>query len=145
MQKEVCLDNAGDSRQFFLTLFGVTGNRWRKLSIVASYGRELGDFGGSHRLCSRMRLWEFPDQYILQPTDRPSTAQNLVIDRTSGELTTIGELDFIPPWSVYSNHCHRWLIQPIFKKMHWIYAYFSFPQLSSWRDDIIHLPLLISL
>ncbi|KAH9556250.1 hypothetical protein CY35_07G017100 [Sphagnum magellanicum] len=51
----------------------------------------MGDFGGGQSLCTRMRLWELPDQYVLEPTDSISR-QLLAIDRSNGNLSTLGQL-----------------------------------------------------
>ena len=65
--------------------------RCEELSIVASKERELGEFGGDRRLCSRIRLWELPDQYVLEPTDGASPSQCLAISRVNGDVTPLGE------------------------------------------------------
>jgi hypothetical protein len=61
------------------------------LSILALHEREMGDFGRGQSLCTRMRLWELPDQYVLEPTDSISR-QLLAIDRSNGNLSTLGQL-----------------------------------------------------
>jgi hypothetical protein len=53
----------------------------------------MGDFGGGQSLCTRMRLWELPDQYVLEPTDSISR-QLLAIDRSNGSLSTLGNPTF---------------------------------------------------
>ena len=47
-----------------------------------------------------MRLWELPDQYILEPTDSFST-KFLSIDRTTGDLSSISR--FMTINFVYSS------------------------------------------
>lgn len=51
----------------------------------------MGEVQDTPKLCTRMRLWELPDQYILEPTDSYST-KFLSIDRTTGDLSSISEL-----------------------------------------------------
>lgn len=60
------------------------------LIIVASHEREMGEFGGAQKLCTRMRLWELPDQYLLEPTDAIAS-QLLSINRSNGELSSISK------------------------------------------------------
>uniref|UniRef100_A0A7N0UIM5 SAC domain-containing protein n=1 Tax=Kalanchoe fedtschenkoi TaxID=63787 RepID=A0A7N0UIM5_KALFE len=43
------------------------------------------------KLYSRMRLWEFPDQYVIEPTDG-SSRPYLAISRTDGSMSLIEEL-----------------------------------------------------
>ncbi|GLJ30896.1 hypothetical protein SUGI_0614750 [Cryptomeria japonica] len=43
------------------------------------------------RLCNRMRLWEFADQYIIEPTDGGNCGL-LSISRMDGALQSIGEM-----------------------------------------------------
>ncbi|PON94379.1 Phosphoinositide phosphatase [Trema orientale] len=50
---------------------------------------ERADSG--QKLYSRMRLWEFPDQYVIEPTDGPSAA-SLSINRHDASFTLIDEL-----------------------------------------------------
>lgn len=45
-------------------------------------------------LCNRMRLWEFPDQYVIEPADG-GHHQLLSISRVDGALQSIGEMPFI--------------------------------------------------
>lgn len=47
-----------------------------------------------YSLCDRMRLWEFPDQYIIEPADG-GHHQLLSISRVDGALQSIGEMPFI--------------------------------------------------
>lgn len=68
-------------------------DRCKSLSILALHEREMGDFGGGQSLCTRMRLWELPDQYVLEPTDSISR-QLLAIDRSNGNLSTLGNPTF---------------------------------------------------
>lgn len=42
-----------------------------------------------HRLHSGLRLWEFPDQYVIEPTDG-SAAPCLDISRLDGSMKLIG-------------------------------------------------------
>lgn len=50
-----------------------------------------------HRLHSGLRLWEFPDQYVIEPTDG-SAAPCLDISRLDGSMKLIGLacLCFVP-------------------------------------------------
>lgn len=50
---------------------------------------EKSDSG--QKLYTRMRLWEFPDQYIVEPTDG-SSCPHLAINRTDGSINLIDEL-----------------------------------------------------
>ncbi|GMN28738.1 hypothetical protein TIFTF001_002158 [Ficus carica] len=50
---------------------------------------ERADSG--QKLYSRMRLWEFPDEYVIEPTDG-SSAASLSINRHDGSLNLIDEL-----------------------------------------------------
>lgn len=52
---------------------------------------ERADSG--QKLYTRMRLWEFPDQYVIEPTDGSSGA-SLAVSRVDGSLSLIGELLF---------------------------------------------------
>lgn len=45
----------------------------------------------SQKLYTRMRLWEFPDQYVVEPTDG-SCGSSLAISRKDGSLNLIGGL-----------------------------------------------------
>ncbi|XP_059437193.1 phosphoinositide phosphatase SAC6 [Corylus avellana] len=45
----------------------------------------------SQKLYTRMRLWEFPDQYVVEPTDG-SCGSSLAISRKDGSLNLIDEL-----------------------------------------------------
>lgn len=51
----------------------------------------MGFFISEKRLCSRMRLWEFEHQYVLEPLEGEHT-QLLAISRKGGELQSISEL-----------------------------------------------------
>lgn len=70
---------------------------------MASNERELGEFAGNCRLCSRIRLWELPDRYVLEPTDGFSPAQCLAISRANGEIVP---LDHVP-----SGHIHQRVLE----------------------------------
>lgn len=48
----------------------------------------------SKKLYSRLRLWELPDQYIVEPTDG-SFGSFLVVSRKDGSMSLIGELIMI--------------------------------------------------
>lgn len=48
---------------------------------------ERADSG--QKLYTRMRLWEFPDQYVVEPTDG-SSGSFLVISRNDGSVKLIG-------------------------------------------------------
>lgn len=50
---------------------------------------EKADSG--QKLYSRMRLWEFPDEYVIEPTDG-SSAASLSVNRHDGSLNLIDEL-----------------------------------------------------
>lgn len=41
------------------------------------------------KLCTRMRLWEFPDQYVIEPTDG-SSVKPLSVNRADGSMDLIG-------------------------------------------------------
>lgn len=45
----------------------------------------------SQKLYTRMRLWEFPDQYVVEPTDG-SCGSSLAISRKDGSMNLIGTL-----------------------------------------------------
>ncbi|CAA7391252.1 unnamed protein product [Spirodela intermedia] len=45
----------------------------------------------SKKLCMRMRLWEFPEQYIIEPTDG-SLETYVAISRADGSVNLIGEI-----------------------------------------------------
>jgi hypothetical protein len=65
---------------------------------VASGERDLGEFGGDPGLCRRIRLWELPDQYVLEPTDGASPSQCLAISRVNGDITALGEREACALW-----------------------------------------------
>lgn len=44
------------------------------------------------KLCTRMRLWEFPEQYIIEPTDG-SLQSYVAISRADGSVNLIGKLE----------------------------------------------------
>ena len=48
---------------------------------------ERADSG--QKLYSRLRLWEFPDQYVIEPTDGSSGAP-LAVSRKDGSMSLIG-------------------------------------------------------
>lgn len=56
---------------------------------------ERADSG--QKLYTRMRLWEFPDQYVIEPTDGSSGA-SLAVSRVDGSLSLIGELLSLFVW-----------------------------------------------
>ena len=41
------------------------------------------------KLYTRMRLWEFPDQYVIEPTDG-SSGSSLSVSRVDGSMKLIG-------------------------------------------------------
>lgn len=43
------------------------------------------------KLYTRMRLWEFADQYVIEPTDG-SSGSSLAVSRIDGSMKLIGEL-----------------------------------------------------
>ncbi|PWA63817.1 phosphoinositide phosphatase SAC6 [Artemisia annua] len=45
----------------------------------------------SQKLYTRMRLWEFPDQYIIEPTDG-SSGSCLAVSRVNGSMTLVDEV-----------------------------------------------------
>lgn len=47
----------------------------------------------AQKLYTTMRLWEFPDQYLIEPTDG-SSASFLAVSRLDGSMNLIG--NFIP-------------------------------------------------
>lgn len=57
----------------------------------------MGDSNNIRKPCTRMRLWELPDKYVLEPTDHMAT-EYLSIDRSSGDLSYTNQLpdDSIP-------------------------------------------------
>lgn len=50
---------------------------------------ERADSG--QKLYTRMRLWEFPDQYVIEPTDG-SSGSSLAVSRKDGSMKLIGSL-----------------------------------------------------
>ncbi|KAG0593154.1 hypothetical protein M758_1G301500 [Ceratodon purpureus] len=53
--------------------------------------KEMGDFSGIQKMVTRMRLWELPDRYVLEPTDCMAS-QFLSIDRSTGDLSYKSQL-----------------------------------------------------
>lgn len=51
----------------------------------------MGDSNNIRKPCTRMRLWELPDKYVLEPTDHMAT-EYLSIDRSSGDLSYTSKL-----------------------------------------------------
>lgn len=51
----------------------------------------------AQKLYTRMRLWEFPDQYVIEPTDGSSGA-SLAVSRIDGSLSLIGKLLSLFVW-----------------------------------------------
>ncbi|PWA43314.1 Synaptojanin [Artemisia annua] len=47
----------------------------------------------SQKLYTRMRLWEFPDQYIVEPTDGSSGSCLAIRDKNQKE-TDVNDFDF---------------------------------------------------
>ncbi|KAL1540695.1 Fimbrin, actin-bundling protein [Salvia divinorum] len=45
----------------------------------------------AQKLYTKMRLWEFPDQYVVEPTDR-SSASLLAISRLDGSMNLVDEI-----------------------------------------------------
>ena len=43
----------------------------------------------AQKLYTRMRLWEFPDQYVIEPTDG-SCGSSLSVSRVDGSMKLIG-------------------------------------------------------
>ncbi|GER34872.1 phosphoinositide phosphatase family protein [Striga asiatica] len=60
----------------------------------------------AHKLFNRMRLWEFPDQYVVEPTDG-SSAPFLVISRVDGSMNLTEDItDYVKfhvprTWTIY--------------------------------------------
>lgn len=52
--------------------------------------KEMGDFSGIQKMCTRMRLWELPDKFVLEPTDSMAS-QFLAIDRSSGDFSYLSK------------------------------------------------------
>ncbi|KAJ8647170.1 hypothetical protein MRB53_000193 [Persea americana] len=52
---------------------------------------EKVDSGTPTQLYTRMRLWELPDQYVVEPTDG-TTDSYLVISRVDGSMSLVGQL-----------------------------------------------------
>lgn len=48
----------------------------------------------SQKLYTRMRFWEFPDQYVVEPTDG-SSGSCLAVSRIDGSMTFIGSSSYI--------------------------------------------------
>lgn len=46
------------------------------------------------KLYTRMRLWEFPDEYVIEPTDG-SSASSLSISRVDASIKLIGRLLYL--------------------------------------------------
>ena len=46
------------------------------------------------KLYTRMRLWEFPDEYVIEPTDG-SSASSLSISRVDASMKLIGGLLYL--------------------------------------------------
>lgn len=63
---------------------------------------ERADSG--QRLYTRMRLWEFPDQYVIEPTDGSSGA-SMAVSRVDGSLSLIGEFASLVSSMMVSNIC----------------------------------------
>lgn len=56
------------------------------------------------KLYTRMRLWEFPDQYVIEPTDG-SNGSSLAVSRVDGSMSLIGGfLLCLVPQSRFSIH-----------------------------------------
>jgi hypothetical protein len=53
--------------------------------------KEMGDFSGIQKMCTRMRLWELPDKFVLEPTDSMAS-RFLAIDRSSGDFSYMSQL-----------------------------------------------------
>ena len=51
---------------------------------------EKADSG--QKLYTKMRLWEFPDQYVIEPTDGSSSGSSLSVSRKDGSMKLIGSL-----------------------------------------------------
>ncbi|KAG6401090.1 hypothetical protein SASPL_137935 [Salvia splendens] len=45
----------------------------------------------AQKLYAKMRLWEFPDQYVVEPTDG-SSASLLAVSRLDGSMNLVGEI-----------------------------------------------------
>lgn len=46
--------------------------------------------GGRQKLCTRMRVWELPEEYVIEPMDGTSSSM-LAISRTDGSMKLIGD------------------------------------------------------
>lgn len=57
------------------------------------------------KLCTRMRLWEFPDQYVIEPTDG-SSVKPLSVNRADGSMDLIGS--FITNSFIF--FCLTWML-----------------------------------
>lgn len=73
------------------------------------------------KLYTRMRLWESPDQYVIEPTDGSLTS-SLAISRVDGSMNLIGWLIYLPfgwqaciiAWLIYLALLFRFSILQIF-------------------------------
>lgn len=68
--------------------------------------RMMEKYDPTQKLYNRMRLWEFPDQYILEPTDG-SFSPFLAVNRFNGTLNLTDDLPPPPPhpppkiWTIF--------------------------------------------
>lgn len=63
----------------------------RSQAVLFKMGEGMGDVSEIQKRITQMRLWEFPDKYVFEPTDSLAT-QFLSIDRSSGDLNSISQL-----------------------------------------------------
>lgn len=61
------------------------------VNFVLDLSRMMERADSGQKLYSRMRIWEFPDEYVIEPTDG-SSAASLSINRHDGSLNLIGML-----------------------------------------------------
>jgi len=54
------------------------------------------------KLYTRMRLWEFPDEYVIEPTDGSSASSSLSISLVDASMKLIGGL-FLSCLSFYAS------------------------------------------
>ena len=58
----------------------------------------------AQKLYAKMRLWEFPDQYVVEPTDG-SSASLLAVSRLDGSMNLVG--NFIPQHFFFFSCCGK--------------------------------------
>lgn len=69
-------------------------------SGFSEFSRMMERAESSQKLYTSMRLWEFPDQYVTEPTDG-SSGSFLAISRNDGSMNLIGGLIFLSVMSIW--------------------------------------------